>query len=1304
MAELISAGPFATVGEQQAAAELKKLPDKWVVICNKTLPTSDGRSYEIDFIVIGDRWVFLIDEKSWSKKITGTDQNWTHGSRSMNSPLNKADYVSKILADYIRLKVGGLRGYFVRGSVLLSLAKKQPPIRDPRAKDSVFLLANICQRLSVIDGQGGNPSVEQLRDQIKGALVDLSDRPEISNEIGAYTVEEVLATRPGCKILQATIEGVEVWTLMLYDLGRDPTEANELKRFYMREFTALRSLRETELVPEVQNPFPWSDNEFLVLPISTVSGKSLRTYRHPKTLDDFVDELLLAEASFRGLNEIHNKQILHRAIGPDSVFVVTAGQNPKITFTNFFAARTSETSIATSLDALAGEDPYAAPELAGGYGFATTKTDILSLTLVFIERLSGMSVSDLRPAPDRKVVLPDLKSIWSELPDEVIDEPHEIFRRIFIPAVESSTLSAGEIADLIGDLARRLRVDVNIDAGRLLDDRYKVHRLLGQGNMARTYLVTDNELNMLFAVKQFFQPSVVHEQAKAEFGALMPVKHPNLPIVHEVYSPQQDIHVKMGYVPGPTLKQVEAEFPWPLERWWTFAQGLMSAVEELEKHNLLHRDIKPSNIILHEDDNRPVLIDFGFAVQQGIKTHAAGAPLYLPPEALSSSQPPPSSDRYALSVVLFKVLTGMIPFEINGERILITPEQITNEKARKVAEVLLRAVSNDPTERHSNVEELRVALQAALLVVDEPPETEDLEELINPWVDSIRGLYRNSDIGNADNRGLDTDFAQQTYISTALDDRLMPALFEKLPKVIFLSGNPGDGKTAFLEQVKVELERRQATSIEQNESGWEYRHNIHTFRSCYDASEAHEGHSADEQLTAKLHGLEGDDSPDIPLTVLIAINDGRLADYFARNQDRFVWLSEQIEVARDPATGILSDVWLVDLKQRSFVNFPGSATPSVFRRVLKRLVEPEEWKICDGCAAKVVCPIRSNAAALREPIVSERLEYLLLFNHLRRQRHITMRDLRSALAYLITGNISCEEVHSARRGVEVSPSLVDRFYWQSTFAPVESGDELLSDLVVLDPARFPHPHLDRFLHFQRLDSATKSRSQLFYNQVDLSPRRFANERAWIAATKRRLYFEAVDHSIIQSVEQSSIEQFSWKSLLPFKYVELFFGLLAGEGDFTEVHKRLALGILRSDGVLGPATSGKLSIVVTASDQQQLTVLKQFPTEEFTLQTVELQSSALIENIPEYLVLEHTTGTPRLEITLDLFELLMQMADGLQPSAPEFRPLLEDLVPFKSTLLLRETRDLVLVESQRRIHHITQRNGKIILSHSQREVS
>jgi hypothetical protein len=107
------------------------------------------------------------------------------------------------------------------------------------------------------------------------------------------------------------------------------------------------------------------------------------------------------------------------------------------------------------------------------------------------------------------------------------------------------------------------------------------------------------------------------------------------------------------------------------------------------------------------------------------------------------------------------------------------------------------------------------------------------------------------------------------------------------------------------------------------------------------------------------------------------------------------------------------------------------------------------------------------------------------------------------------------------------------------------------------------------------------------------------------------------------------------------------------------------------------------------------VLKQLPLEEFEFLVEYPDGTDMIERLPEMVVLKHYSDLPRLEITLDLFELLMRMADGLQPTAPEFRPLLEDLKLFKDVLLLRETRDLILIENQRHVHFVTQSDNKVM---------
>jgi serine/threonine protein kinase len=1308
MAELISTtASFVTQGEQRAAAMLQQLPASWVVICNKTLPTRDGRSYELDFIVIGKRWVFLLDEKSWRGKIIGNDELWMKDDGSTErSPLSKADYIAKVLAGHINWRVPPLKNgeHYVRGGVLLSATEEPPMIREPRAANGVFLLKEACQRLMAIDSQGGNPDVGRLRDAIKKSLVDLSNRltvPERINDL--FTIDEAIAIRPGVRLFHATMDGGVPRLLMVYDLGKDPLAATDLRNFYLRECKVLQELHATGLVAEVKDPFLWSD-DFLILPIVPIKGKPLSTYPRPETREEFSQELLIAAACFKGLDIIHSRDILHRAIGPDTVYVLQGGQNPKIAFANFFAARMGTNSIAASLDkaALAAEDPYASYDLTVGYEFATPTTDMFSLALVFLERLSSISIATIRTAIDTDT-LPDIQQRWSFIPGEINAELAALFQQILIPESHAAPLTSKEIATQLTELARRLRTEVQEEETYLLNGQYKVERILGQGAMARTFLVrrTDYPELELSVLKQFHQPEEVFDQAKDEYRALMEVKSSYFPSIREIYHLQDDAHIKMEYIPGPTLQNIEAEFPWPLDRWWVFAQDLLNALEELEKKELLHRDIKPSNIILSEDDNHLVLIDFGFAMQQSAasKIRFAGTPLYLPPEAISSSKPPPSCDRYAAGVVLFKMLTGYLPFELgNGQRRdLRIPPEIIDEKVRRIAQVLLRVVANDPSERPESTSQIRQELQNAMLAIEEPEETRQLPDQTNLWVDNIRSLYRNSTTGNANNRGLDTDFVRETYVQTALDQQLLPAIFMHHPHVVFLTGNPGDGKTAFLEQVQQELEKRRARRTEHDASGWQWEDKGHIFRSCYDASESHDGYSADDQLARRLEGLQGAHAPTTPLTVLIAINDGRLVDFFDRHKERFSWLAAQVQQFRHNMELPSTDVWIVNLTRRSFVGFPDADYPSIFTSVVNSLISEDKWAICDSCSAQTVCPIRANAVALRKKKIRQRLEYLLLLTHLRHQRHTTMRDLRSALAYLITGNASCTHVHASRHDEEASASLIDLNYWRSAFAPLEIQDELLKDLMALDPARFPHPHLDRYLHFHQFIEEAEARQALFADETDLPVQRFKDEIEWMAAMKRRLYFEAKSVKA-QADTGLTLPKVRAVSLLPYKFADIFIALLDDSlEDAIRILELLALGILRSDGIVEDDNllKGTLSVQVSASEEQQLMVLKQFPLSNFKLHGEQSASEEMIERIPETVILEHVSGFPRLEITLDLFELLMRMANGLLPDALEYQPLLEDLKSFKDALLLEETRELVLIEGGYRVHRITQEAGRIV---------
>jgi hypothetical protein len=402
-----------------------------------------------------------------------------------------------------------------------------------------------------------------------------------------------------------------------------------------------------------------------------------------------------------------------------------------------------------------------------------------------------------------------------------------------------------------------------------------------------------------------------------------------------------------------------------------------------------------------------------------------------------------------------------------------------------------------------------------------------------------------------------------------------------------------------------------------------------------------------------------------------------------RYGDTFSWLADEVERASDPdAKFEPGGAWVIDLKRRAYVALqPDERGSSVMRRVLRTFVSPEHWAVCNGCAARQICPIHRNAVALganEDEESSLRLEQLLLLSHLRGRRHITMRDLRSGLAYLITSDTSCESIHAARHANEPLPASP---YWQSAFTTENSTDISLGELAPLDPARFAQPRLERFFYFHQTPSDAPRRASIFRDDRDLPPADDPVE--WLDLLKRRLYFE----SHYSNGFAGDAVQIDWPALLPYRFAEDFVAALAGTLPLGELLPRVARGIGRSEGLSGP--------VLAHSDANHLTVLKQFPLDTFDIEVARPPASEIVEALPQALLLIHKPTNARTELTLDLFELLMRLADGLDPASPELQPLLEDLAPFKSAVQLSNTQDLILVEANNRLHRLTQRNGKVV---------
>ena len=268
--------------------------------------------------------------------------------------------------------------------------------------------------------------------------------------------------------------------------------------------------------------------------------------------------------------------------------------------------------------------------------------------------------------------------------------------------------------------------------GQLLGN-YKLVRLLGQGGFSEVYLGEHIHLNTLAAIKilrtQLVEDNV--ENFRTEARTLAHLKHPNIVQVLDFGVADMTPYLVMQYALNGTLRQRHPRgVPVPLNIVVSYVKQMASALQYAHNQKLIHRDIKPENMLVGEL-NQILLSDFGIAVVTAsaravgpaLATGSwdpAGTVSYMAPEQIQG-QTVPSSDQYALAIVAYEWLTGVLPFkgpyiEVVMQQISATPVSLREKVpslSQEVEQVVITALNKDPQRRFGRVEAFANALEHA---------------------------------------------------------------------------------------------------------------------------------------------------------------------------------------------------------------------------------------------------------------------------------------------------------------------------------------------------------------------------------------------------------------------------------------------------------------------------------------------------------------------------------------------------------------------------------------------------------------
>lgn len=1330
-----------------------RLPEDYIIVpnCNFAITGANHvmKYWEFDCIVLAPHAVFHIENKDWAGNLEGDDWAWFRSGQEVANPHKTAGYKSRILASKIKNGHPDWRFGDILTLVTLSHPQQSKFGLDPQCdcyKQTFTLNHELIDFLTDAELIGRREHQikdiqAQIADFLTGQSVEhiRSERKEIFN----YRIEEKLQeteefTEYLCipKLIATAHYRIREYPLDV--VGKSPLELEKLRLKVQNASLAQQKIGLSPYI--VPAECRMNEEQTYYYEISRYQDESsLRSKLRLKTFKQ-IDKINILLDVAKALKEAHKEDVYHRDVCPENIFVYEGGKAALANFGRSWFAEHSDLSFTVSSGADL-NSPYTPPEFIEGD--VCSGSDIYSLGVIFYElmvgrvpfdsvltfttALGGVLGDDMLPSH----VVKDLPKWMDEVAkNTIVANPEKRWQTAdeFIEFIteamkdEQQTASKHGKQSTTADPGQKLYLK-DMKPGMKVSPSMTLHDILGRGGFGRVFKVWHDMQKQYLAIKIFERDASI-DNALNEFNALKELHHPNIvEFKHNDRTVPGDLfYTLMELLEGENLQDyTSGDLRLPVDEVYKMAHQVLSALVYMQDKTppIYHRDIKPSNIMWHKRQLYK-LIDFNISTTTDDKSFGGTFP-YMAPDLVVSGNKIDwdcSADTFSLGITIYQLLAHAYPWSGSNMRpnihMLPTDIRTYNDKLTdEMAGFVMKSIITNRHKRFQTAKEMLDALEAigpdgilkdTSMVFYSVGNSEGSENLAP--VDYINSLYSQSRHGNGGTRAgmKNHTFDTLTYTETRLDRELLKDITALKYKLIIITGNAGDGKTAFIHQI----ESKGTDKIPyQSNNGSRFFINGVRFESNYDGSQDEAEKANDDVLAEFLQPFFGlDDYTKASEGRVIAINEGRLVDFLSTRPELHR-LQDNIEdyFYKEGHAELLPGLMVINLNLRSVTARDGE-TPSLLAQQVKKLTRPELWTKCAGCPIADRCFIKYNVDTFQDSSAGDevinRLEWLVRTIVYKRELHITMRDLRSMIAWMLTRDYSCDEVKQLVTYVQTEN--IPEYYWQYYYfnltAPVawpsgnfelpglDSNDRLVKLLRETDIALVALPAYDRDLYYTQ----KHPNNYLIFSDRKRSLLKDFNETSQIVPAYEiksdiiRMQVTGRHKSFIR--HQYFEGKFDFRRRLPYRFASKFEEQLRLENHeaLNETMQDLARAISASEGCdNAELTQGYLLLASTNVADPISKSYRRFPLDEFELFVNKTDHlTKYIEYESDSLTFRHKEDKfIQLTVSLDLYEMLQYIRAGFSPSVNDLRGRFIELQIFKNLLEAKTYSEILVTKNNRK---------------------